>query len=256
MSPLSMPAIAAHRGWHEDGAPKNSIAALEAAAARPGVQQVEIDVRRLGDETMVVVHDPAIDGRPLASMRFADLAHYPNVPTLEQWSRRAGELGIGALVELKETGYEAAALDVVHRFVPAERIDAFSFHHAAVVAMRAERPTMPVGLLTVGPTDGSALDGARLVDEARSVDATFVGVPTTQASDDVLEAASTAGLGVTVWPNGPDERLEQLIADPRVTTVITDQPAESIAQRTLAFGSGAADGSIAVRLLRTAGAMR
>jgi glycerophosphoryl diester phosphodiesterase len=70
--------IIAHRGDHSVE-PENSLAAFE-AAVNAGADMIEFDVRRLGDGTLVVHHDPETGGRPLGELTFA--AMHETVPTL------------------------------------------------------------------------------------------------------------------------------------------------------------------------------
>ena len=227
-------AIAAHRGWHQDGAPKNSIAGLEAAVAH-GADTVEIDVRRLLDGTLVVHHDAALpDGRLLADVDARVLAEYPHVPTLEAWAKRAGELGASGLIELKESGYEDQVVATLHRYVAPEKLEFFSFKPAAVRALSRLVPDRPVGLLS--DLKSPALTGAQLVANARENHATFLGLNVRQSGDDVLQEARRGGLGVKVWTVDEARDMIRLLASGRVNTVITDRPALAITIRDALIG--------------------
>ncbi len=257
-----LPAIAAHRGWHQDGAPKNSMAALE-QAARHGVDAVEIDVRRLRDGTLVVHHDATLpDGRRLADVDSVALRGYPDIPLLDQWAKRAGELKVNALVELKESGYEQDVVDTLRRHVISDRLEFFSFKRAAVRALSRIVPDRPVGLLS--DLQSPARTGAQLVQDARANFATFLGLNVRQTQEDVLAAADRGDLGVKVWTVDQPTDLARLLADPRVDTVISDQPElakrmrdivlRDETNRMLAAGLDA-DG-LGTRLLRAAATMR
>lgn len=251
-----MPAIAAHRGWHADGAAKNSVPALE-RAARGATEWTENDVHELRDGVQVVHHDPALaDGRLLADLDSSILASHPEIPTLEEWSRRAGELDMGALVELKEHGGEERTVETVSRHVPRDKINYMSFNAHAVRRLRELEPDLPIGLLSdLRPPDVNGLrrsDTARqIVDNALSAGASFVGLNVGQATEPVLAAAHGAGLGVAVWTVDEAPDLKRLMADHRVTTVITDKPA--LAQE---IRSSLHDVTSGVRLLRAAATMR
>ncbi len=225
----NLPTVSAHRGWHVDGAPKNSIAALEAAVAN-GADSVEIDVRRLGDGTLVVHHDATLpDGRLLAEVDARVLAEFPDVPTLDDWARRAGELGAHALVELKEAGYEDDVVATLRRYVPDSQLEFFSFRSSAVRALSRILPDRPVGLLSRLETP--AVAGAELVRNARSSNATFLGLNVGQTGDDVLQAAADAKLGVKVWTVDDPGDIWRLVSDPRVHTIISDRPDLALAYR-------------------------
>lgn len=216
-------AIAAHRGWHQDGAPKNSMRGLEAAAAH-GVDAVEIDVRRLRDGTLVVFHDAVLpDGRKLADVDLPVLSAYADIPTLGEWATRAGELKVNGLIELKESGYEQQVVDTLLLHMKREQLEFFSFKPAATRALSRIIPDRPVGLLS--DLQSPARTGARLVQDALKAKASFLGLNVRQTHDDVLTQAIRNHLGVRVWTVDAPEDLTRLIQDYRVSTVITDRPA-------------------------------
>ncbi len=258
-----MPTIAAHRGWHKDGAPKNSIQALERAAAG-GVDAIELDVRRLGDGTLVVHHDAALaDGRLLAAVDRRVLREFPEIPTLDDWARRASELRASALVELKEVGYEAEVVATMRRFLPDERVEYFSFEPDAVRALRRIEPNRPVGLLS--RLQHPARTGAELVQDAKAAHATFLGLNVRQTQDDVLRHAAQNDLRVKVWTVDLLEDMWRLSADPRVDTIISDVPDLALRVRNLAthgdrsaiaLREGTKLERLAVRLLRSVATMR
>ncbi len=257
------PTISAHRAWHQDGAPKNSIPALDHAVAG-GVDSVEIDVRRLGDGTLVVHHDATLpDGRRLADVDSAALAAYPDIPTLDDWARRAGELDAKALVELKESGYEDDVVRTLRRHLTDLQLEFFSFKSAAVRALSRIVPDRPVGLLS--ELQHPARTGAELVRDAKAASANFLGLNVAQAQDDVLLAAFRDDLGVKVWTVDDPTDLVRLLGDHRVDTVITDRPALALKIReqvqtvmdSRGFASGAFDvDGLGTRLLRAVSTIR
>lgn len=221
--PMITPGIAAHRAWHQDGAPKNSIAGLE-QAARHGVDSVEIDVRRLRDGTLVVHHDATLpDGRLLADVDQVVLEAYPEIPTLDAWAKRAGELEVNGLIELKESGYEDDVVRTLRRHLTDSQLEFFSFKSAAVKALSRIVPDRPVGLLS--DLQQPARIGAELVRDAKLSSATFLGLNVRQTSDDVLDSAFRGGLGVKVWTVDDPADMTRLLGDYRVDAVITDRPA-------------------------------
>lgn len=246
-------AIAAHRGWHQDGAPENSIAALERAAGN-GVDFVEMDTRRLADGTIVIHHDTTLDGVALGELDRSALAAHPEVATLDDWSRRAGELGVGVLAELKEPGYEREVLDTLRTNLRGNRLDLFSFDASAARAMSRLAPDHAVGLLTdVGRPE--AATAASIVDAARGAGASFVGLNVRQTTEPILAALDAAGLGAAVWTVDRPADIVRLLADRRVSTVISDVPRQALAIRSTMTG-GLHEASGAVRLLRAAATMR
>lgn len=247
-------AIAAHRGWHADGAHENSIDALQRAGASD-VDWVESDIRRLGDGTMVIHHDAQIGGVALDRLDRGVLARHPQIATLDDWARTAGELDVGVLAEFKEPGYEREALDVLRRHEPDAKLNVMSFDVDAVRALRRIAPELPVGLLTSAtPPPGGPTTPTQLVHAARGSGASFLGLNVRQATEPVLAAADGAGLGVAVWTVDAADDLTRLLADRRVATVITDAPALALQLRSTMHGLDAAGAG--VRLLRAAATMR
>jgi glycerophosphoryl diester phosphodiesterase len=232
----SAPAIAAHRGWHMDGAPENSIAALE-RAVRGGADRIELDVRRLGDKkrTLVVFHDAKLNGVPLDQLDETVLATHPHIATFEDWARRAGELDAFPLTEIKAPGYESEAISILRRHLPEEHLELMSFNHDAVREMARLVPHRPVGLLS--EVQSPAVRGAKLVSDAQQLGATFLGLNVGQTQVPILDSAFRANLGVKVWTVNEPRDVTRLVADPRVDTVITDVPAAALKARDLARGT-------------------
>ncbi|MCW2972191.1 MAG: glycerophosphoryl diester phosphodiesterase [Thermoleophilia bacterium] len=220
------PAIIAHRGNHERTETENDLPALE-AMARDGVSDaVEMDIRRLGDGTLVIHHDAALTdgprvGVPLGQLTAADLRAYPRLATLEAWARRAGELGVNVLAEFKESGYEAVALDVLHRFVAPEHLAAFSFNQRALQGIHAADPSLPVGLLASRAKVGRPT----LVDQLRSLGFTphFVEFNADNATVEALGTAQAFGIDL-MFGTGNAAWQRELIGNPAVLGFLTDRP--------------------------------
>jgi glycerophosphoryl diester phosphodiesterase len=111
----------AHRGLHDaqKGLPENSLAAIE-ASCRAGLP-LEIDVRILADDTVVVFHDKdlkrvANDPRYLATMNRSDLATTSLMDTAEHIPTLAQTLDLVAgrvplLIEIKNEHHHAGRLE-------------------------------------------------------------------------------------------------------------------------------------------------
>lgn len=84
---------------------ENTIPALE-SAWKAGVDMVELDVRVLGDRTVVLFHDAAIENRTLDSLSYAELQVLTpgyDVPTLAD-ALAAGSPDQTLLIDLKDSG--------------------------------------------------------------------------------------------------------------------------------------------------------
>ena len=107
----------AHRGYVEKGV-ENSIEALE-AAAKAGVDYVEMDVLMTKDNKFIVMHDYNLKrlagiNKKVQDMTYNELVglpisqsgHTSRIPSFEEYVKRAKELNIKLVVELKPHGGE------------------------------------------------------------------------------------------------------------------------------------------------------
>ena len=107
----------AHRGYVEKGV-ENSIEALE-AAAKAGVEYVEMDVLMTKDNKFIVMHDYNLKrlagiNKKVQDMTYNELVglpisqsgHTSKIPSFEEYVKRAKELNIKLVVELKPHGGE------------------------------------------------------------------------------------------------------------------------------------------------------
>lgn len=108
-------AIVAHRGfWKGEagGMSENSIASLK-AAQDVGLWGSECDIHITADDVVMVNHDPAINGKKIATHNFADFAEdlLPNGerrPTLDEYLTQASKCSTTKIiVELKPQSAEA-----------------------------------------------------------------------------------------------------------------------------------------------------
>lgn len=108
----------AHRGYVEKGV-ENSIEALE-AAAKAGVDYVEMDVLMTKDNKFIVMHDYNLKrlagiNKKVQDMTYNELVglpisqsgHTSRIPSFEEYVKRAKELNIKLVVELKPHGGES-----------------------------------------------------------------------------------------------------------------------------------------------------
>lgn len=107
----------AHRGYVEKGV-ENSIEALE-AAAEAGVDYVEMDILLTKDNKFIVMHDYNLKrlagiNKKVQDMTYDELVglpisqsgHTSKIPSFEEYVKRAKELNIKLVVELKPHGSE------------------------------------------------------------------------------------------------------------------------------------------------------
>lgn len=153
--------VIAHRGFVGGGV-ENTLSALEAAAAI-NPDYVEIDAQETRDGSFILSHDVnlwLVSGRNVNTYELTlqeaeaislSVGGYTDrMVSMTDYVRRAEELGVTLLIELKIHGYESP--DVMDRFLA--ELDALgstekhiyhSLDDASVAALKAKRPGLTVG---------------------------------------------------------------------------------------------------------------
>lgn len=210
--------VVAHRGaW--GNAPQNSLQALEDAIAL-GCEMAEIDVRGTRDGHLVVVHDARIRGVPVAAQDLDELRARTGpgqAPLLEEMvAQAAGRIALD--VELKD-GWVAPALATLGRRLEPEAYIVTSFLDEVVAQAGQAGPGVRTGLLLRPGRPPRRLE-ARL----QKTGASLVGLPAALARAGLLAWAANRGLVSFVWTVNDQRALRSLLADQRVSAVITDRP--------------------------------
>ena len=163
---------------------------------------IETDVRRTPGGELVLHHDP------LPAAPHADLCTLHDLVAAAR-----GRVALD--IELKEPGFEEDALSAL---TPRpEGLWLTSFLPGVLEAIAALDPAVPTGLLIdAGDVAGDA--PAR----ARACGARILAPHASLFDDRLRGAAMDAGLGLIVWTVNDRERLGELLADPAVDCVITD----------------------------------
>jgi glycerophosphoryl diester phosphodiesterase len=193
-----------------------------------GVEMVEFDVRATADEVLVVYHAAAVDGVRLRDMSYTELARSGgSVPTLETFLEAAGG-GIALNVELKEPGYERAALAAVLARVSADRVVVTSFHKAALSTVKKLAPKVATGLL-VGRRAGWRTPAYLLRDvfpfgRLEDCHADFLAPHRHLLAIGLVGRAQRRGLRLLVWTVNDVAEVEQLRTEPAVLGIVTDSP--------------------------------
>lgn len=196
--------VAAHRGEYT-AAVENTIEALDAAAAA-GADLVELDVLQTADGGLVVFHDLTLrrlagDSRTVATSTTAELedvvlhqgGRTGRIPTLEAFVRRAAELDVALLVELKTHGGESAS------YVP----DVLEVLRTAGAGREVWVQSISPGLADEVERLAPEIRTGYVVAFARGVRARppvdFVALEQSSATPSVRARAHAAGLDVLVW---------------------------------------------------------
>lgn len=212
-----MPRIGAHRGFAV-AAIENTVPAI--LAAREVADFAEIDVRAAGDGVPVLSHDPVVGGRPVADtpageLAALDLGHGVGVPTLAEALAAAGDLPVDLEVKPDVTDPDLLAA-VVGLARPGDWLT--SFRWDLCDAARALDPRVPTGLLV-----DAGWDGLAAIDAAQGGGHRQVAVHRSLATESLVVAATSVGVGVAVWTvNDPGEARR--LADYGVEAIISDRP--------------------------------
>lgn len=144
------PLVIAHRGASGLVRFGNTRESFE-RAIEVGAPMLELDVRRLGDGTIVVHHDADLGHRPLHELDWpvfhgaTRLLGYEGLRLADALDLCAGRIRVD--VELKEPGYEAEVARIVRDRLGPEQAILKSFWDPIVARLRGLMPGYPLGLL-------------------------------------------------------------------------------------------------------------
>jgi len=226
-----VPWISAHRG----GTPVNgqSAAARYEHAIKLGVDYVEFDVRKTKDRISVICHDDCtVSGRRIDEFTYAELTEElgPEALTFDDLlDIAAGKVGLH--LDLKEGGYEAEIVGKVKENGALDRLVITSVDEV-VRAIKEQFPDIRAGLslgeelAQAPPWDKLRVRFSEAFPHARIQEskADFVAVHWQLADFNVLRYCERRDVPAWVWPVDEESALRRFLADPRVTTVITNRP--------------------------------
>jgi glycerophosphoryl diester phosphodiesterase len=213
-----------HRGAAALAA-ENSLAAVE-AAARHGLDAVELDVLRARAGEVVLAHGPGVP---------------PEAPTLDDGLALAARLGLLVQLDVKVRGVERDVVAALRRHDLLDRSFESSFSLAVLAAFAAAAPALPRSYTY--PEDRLGLSGVRLLRPAlagglaalrralprrlsrplRAVGASAATLSWTVVSPAAVAACHALGAGVYVWTVN-DAALAQSLSESGVDGIITDDP--------------------------------
>jgi glycerophosphoryl diester phosphodiesterase len=205
---------------------ENTLEAFRQAAAL-GADMIELDVRRVADDELVVFHDDkvgreAVDSLSLQVLRERSRTEVPRLTEVLDWA--SGRVGLD--VELKEDGYVPRVAEPLASFADGGgELLVTSFMDPVLAELGRFGAPVRCGLLI-----GFSATGA--IARAQECGADAVVVQAKLVSDALLDEAVDAGLEFLVWdfmaaaPGHPE-----LLSDPRVAGVITDDVPGALAAR-------------------------
>src|SRR5689334_6329882 len=152
--------IFAHRGYHDQSSPENTLAAFERAVDF-GCDGIETDIRASVDGTAILFHDRCLaDGTPVSALTREELAERSGrrVPTLEEALSQGWNVEWD--LELKDAQALRAALPVLKPLASRLRFFVSSFSHAVVHEAVAALGVEGALLICHAPGDATGLPRA------------------------------------------------------------------------------------------------
>jgi glycerophosphoryl diester phosphodiesterase len=240
-----MAAISAH-------GPRAGTIEAYARALETGAEYVEFDIRRTADGELAAFHDPRTrQGEVLAAIsypRLCELAGYPVPRVADVMTLIAGK-ATGHL-DLKDTGGEEKVVEMALDILGPGNFVVTTLEDHSVAAIKARFPAVPAALslgrdLDEVPRAGRA--ATRLSElfpmrRLRACRADWVAVHRRLAVAGVLARCHRAGIKAMIWTVDEDAEIRRWLADPRVTVLITNRPADAVAMRSSRASPAASPG--------------
>ena len=142
--------IIAHRGGAGLGGVENTLEAFE-NAIELGIDMVEFDVRRTKDNALIVYHDSSIDDRLLKDMTYSEIQTLAerkgfSVPSFIDVIKLCHNR-VFMDIEIKETGYEARVVKILHKYLDHSEYSVKSFYDVTPYRIKNLDSNITVGLL-------------------------------------------------------------------------------------------------------------
>lgn len=226
------PLISAHRGrCGVDGLPA---AERYRRAIKLGVDYVEFDVRRTYDGEYVAYHDPRTpSGRPIDNLTFEEVKAELGSAALTLHELLDIVNGpVGLHIDLKEVGYEADIVSLILAHFNVGQFVITSLEDVSIRTIKEQYPQVRAGLSLGREIDGvpawrrlavrlsELFPGRRL----KRCHADFAAVHERLARIRLLRYCERNRLPAWVWTVDSEVEMKRFLADPRVTTLITNRP--------------------------------
>lgn len=220
-------AIIGHRGYVEKGV-ENTIQALEAAAEN-GATMVELDVQMTKDQGLVVMHDSNLQrlagiNREVSDMTYDELVgltlsqgdYQSQLPSFEEFVKRAQELDIDLLIELKPHGkepdnYAQLIVDKLQELGITNRYPVMSLNHQVIDDIEALNSEIKTGYVI--PLQFGAF--------AKN-DVDFYVLEAFSYTSELAKQAHQEGKELYVWTINDEDEIQSFLYQP-VDGIITDK---------------------------------
>lgn len=210
---MSQAWIVGHRGVA--GLPENTVASFE-RAIEMGVDAIELDVRRSGDDKLVVVHDSVVGDHAVQSTPYETFRLAPEgfeIPLLEEVLERIGKR-IFLDIEFKHAGFEAQAVELIKKYTDPAQVMVSAFDTKTLETVDDLFPELQVGYIYNRTQD----------EESRHNCPVDVVIPQFRlASRQLIEEVHEEGLKVWAWTVNEEAEIQRLLAL-GVDGLITDYP--------------------------------
>lgn len=220
----------AHRGYVEKGV-ENSIEALE-AAAKAGVDYVEMDVLMTKDNKFIVMHDYNLKrlagiNKKVQDMTYNELVglpisqsgHTSKIPSFEEYVNRAKELNIKLVVELKPHGgepnnYVDIFIEKVKELDIENNYKYMSLDLKVMEELESKAPQLETGYIIpfqFGKFSNNNVD--------------FFAIEDFSFSNTLVEQAKSQNKSVYVWTINDPSLITKYLQSP-ANGIITDEPVQ------------------------------
>ncbi len=230
------PLAIAHRG-DPMKRPQNTRSAFLSALTYD-IDMIETDVNMTRDGHLVIIHDQVIDNTSngkgevysytLAQLRKLDFGSWMGtgfadevILTLEEFIELTRDKGIGLNIEIKNgprryDGIEKKLISVLRDTKTADRVLISSFDHAAIRRVKEIAPDIVAAILY----SGGLIDQ---IGPARLAMADGLHPEYSLVTEDLVAAATRAGLFVNVWTVDSEDQMARMAAI-GVTGIISNYP--------------------------------
>ena len=220
----------AHRGYVEKGV-ENSIEALE-AAAEAGVDYVEMDVLMTKDNKFIVMHDYNLKRlaginkkvqdmiyNELVGLPISQSGHKSKIPSFEEYVKRAKELNIKLVVELKPHGgepnnYVDIFIEKVKELDIENNYKYMSLDLKVMEELESKAPQLETGYIIpfqFGKFSNNNVD--------------FFAIEDFSFSNTLVEQAKSQNKSVYVWTINDPSLITKYLQSP-ANGIITDEPVQ------------------------------
>jgi len=203
--------------------PENTLRSFK-KALELGVNAIELDVRRIKDGKLVVIHDNKVDrttnGKGLVNeltleeIKKLNTEKGEKIPTLEE-ALDFLDKKVKILIELKETGFEDKLLEIIRSKSLEDNVIVISFHEEALRRIRELNDKIETGLIYVRHRNP--------IKAALSLKAQYLLPLYRFTHSTLIRRAHENGLKVIVWTINTSEEAQEY-AKKGVDGIASDKP--------------------------------